>query len=190
MASERSSEREAAERVEGRPGRPLRHAVFQRARQLREGAGPGLTAANRVVALLASEPPSAERLGRIGGGDGDDINLLRASRPAYARHASMERVGKRTSSLRRVNRSSFTAKRSRPSCSSAAPESCPSQMPSTFTMWSSLRVSTLAARGSLRLGPVRRRVDLPGTSEARPGQRHRGDLLVGLRFIFQPTVCS
>ena len=103
------------------------------------GTGPGLAAADRVVALLAAGPPAAERLGWIGRRGGDDDRSAPGARPACARHASIERVGKRTSSLRRVNRSSFTAKRSRPSCSSAAPESCPSQMPSTFTVLSASR---------------------------------------------------
>src|SRR5688572_18167239 len=53
-----------------------------------------------------------------------------------ARHVAIERVGNRTSSLRRVNRSSFSAHRSRPSTSRAAPESWPSQIPSTFTVGS------------------------------------------------------
>ena len=37
--------------------------------------------------------------------------MLVGPKPAYVRHASIERVGNRTSSLRRLNRSSFTANR-------------------------------------------------------------------------------
>src|SRR4029453_9154080 len=53
---------------------------------------------------------------------------------ACLRHASIERVGKTISSFRRVSRSSLTANVRRPSCPSAGPESCPSQMPRMFKL--------------------------------------------------------
>ena len=94
MASERSSEREAAERVAGRPGRPLGDAVFQRARQLRE----------RARAWPAGDEPRNSApcfRATIGRASWPDRTWRRprrqpapASRPAYARHASIERVGK------------------------------------------------------------------------------------------------
>ena len=122
------------------------------------GAGPGLAAADRVVALLAPGPPSAESSWRDRRWRRRRDRSAPGVRPRARRHASIDRAGKRTSSLRRVNRSSLTAKRSRPSCSSAAPESCPSQMPSTFTMWTvaarARRLRLTSAGGGFSLNPA------------------------------------
>ena len=92
-----------------RPGDHSVMPVLGGARQRGQQARPHLPATDGIVALLGGRPPPPERLGRVGGARWRRRRLPRHRGRPDARHAAMERVGKRTSSLRRVNRSSLTA---------------------------------------------------------------------------------
>ena len=137
VASELPSQRRGAERPATAGPAPTRSSGTSTAR-VRAGQGTWrrLAPANGVVALLAARaravpgslPDRTSSRPRRGSAPGCS--------PACARQAAIDRAGNAISSLRRLRRSSLTANRSCPSCSSAAPESCPSQMPRMFTVGS------------------------------------------------------
>jgi hypothetical protein len=88
VARERPPQRRAAQRLQHRPGFPFGDGVLRTPRQRRERTGRRLPAADGVVLLLAPGPPSRERLGRIGGRDGDDVDRL--GREAGVREAGVD----------------------------------------------------------------------------------------------------
>src|SRR5512142_2575276 len=90
--------------------------------------------------------------------------------PANFSASRTDSYGNSTSSFFLVNRSSLAAKTIWPSFSKAAPESCPSQIPSTYMVLSPIRWTfggLLMWAKNARSKSVRRQADVLGPQEAR-----------------------